>query len=431
MRAAAALLLCSACFVSGLTYPSPAELEEILQPVAEQVSKAYNCSFAIAFRGGDSRQAQVAYGDATGTGVNVKTTDSFVWGSVTKMLTGTNILQLVEQGKISLDSTLPDLVDPIIQKAPGLNFTSVKELWGANVTQVTVYDLLHMSSGVPDFDTATPGKKMTDSFRAFIYKHPHTAFSPYQLMDVPWVRTGHLLYPPGTKQSYSSTNFMLLGLIAASQEGEWTWDKYDQKTPIPEDLKADFAETHFAVHGAPSEYTDVHGFDRTTYNGQSGKGQGVDVWDIEGVFAGWTASDIVAPVSNMANLAYFIYGPDERLIAKKYQDMMIPTDGFYGLATFNLTWQLGKYAQQHGHRSYGHLGATYGYQSVVSYHPELEFSLAVASDIETDFQTQPSMGLCLAFNLVMANMTDTPLHCEYKVSGYYGGDCNCTEIHRA
>lgn len=33
--------------------------------------------------------------------------------------------------------------------------------------------------------------------------------------------------------------------------------------------------------------------------------------DVHGVFGGWTASDIVAPVQDIADLAYDIYGPAE------------------------------------------------------------------------------------------------------------------------
>ncbi len=35
---------------------------------------------------------------------------------------------------------------------------------------------------------------------------------------------------------------------------------------------------------------------------------GIDVSNIHGVFGGWTASDIVAPVQDIADLAYGIYG---------------------------------------------------------------------------------------------------------------------------
>jgi hypothetical protein len=51
----------------------------------------------------------------------------------------------------------------------------------------------------------------------------------------------------------------------------------------------------------------------------------------------------------------------------------------------------------------------------------------VASNIETDHQTQPSVGLCKAFNMVRAFQLGKPIpHCEYNSHSYYGGGCNCT-----
>jgi len=49
----------------------------------------------------------------------------------------------------------------------------------------------------------------------------------------------------------------------------------------------------------------------------------------------------------------------------------------YGLATFNLT------RMTPNDVAYGHLGATYGYQSVVVYIPSLTLSVAIGTNIES------------------------------------------------
>ena len=49
----------------------------------------------------------------------------------------------------------------------------------------------------------------------------------------------------------------------------------------------------------------------------------------------------------------------------------------YGLATFNLT----RYTPDDV--AYGHLGSTYGYQSVVVYIPSLTLSIAVGTNLES------------------------------------------------
>jgi len=92
--------------------------------------------------------------------VDAKTSDPYVWGSVTKMTTGTGVLRLIEQGKISFDSKAAPLIDPFLKKMadldPTQNFTSMADLWGPETANITVKDLLSMRSGVPDYDTASP-----------------------------------------------------------------------------------------------------------------------------------------------------------------------------------------------------------------------------------------------------------------------------------
>ena len=68
----------------------------------------------------------------------------------------------------------------------------------------------------------------------------------------------------------------------------------------------------------------------------------------------------------------------------------------YGLATFNLT-RLTPHDV-----AYGHLGATYGYQSVLVYVPSLELSIAVATNIERDSQDQPADTFCSVYNTAKA-----------------------------
>lgn len=56
----------------------------------------------------------------------------------------------------------------------------------------------------------------------------------------------------------------------------------------------------------------------------------------------------------------------------------------YGLATFNLTGSTGP-AGIDG-VSMGHAGATYGYQSVVAFFPGRNLTIAIGTNIETDYQ---------------------------------------------
>ena len=183
-----------------------------------------------------TRSLEPAQGDSDRTsGRKVKTSDRFVWGSVTKLVTGSSILRLVDEGKIKLSDPVPPLIDPFVAASakvnPEQNFTSLAELWGPEVAKVTVKDLLSMHSGIPDYDTASPGASPTDSFRAQCYADPTHSYTPTQLISVPWARKP-LLFPPGTcdrakyYNCYSSSNFVLLGLLLANHYGASSWSAF-------------------------------------------------------------------------------------------------------------------------------------------------------------------------------------------------------------
>jgi len=412
------------------------DLEAALQPILDTMAAKYSMAVGLGVRdSSDKIELKLVSGIADRrSSRKVKPDDPFVWGSVTKVVTGTAVLRLADAGKLSLEDPIPPLIDPFIQKMaaadPTQNFTSLADLFGPDVAKVTVRDLLGMKSGVPDYDTASPtGRQPTDSFRADAYAHPNRSYSPSQLLEEPWCATGKLLFPPGvcdTKKyynCYSSTNYVLLGLLLAQAAGAAGWEAYQQKGAFPASVLAnDFADIQFAVTGAPSAYTSVRGYDTTHYNNNTGA---IDITDVAGVYGGWTASDFTASVLDAASLVNDVYGPDYKLVSKEYVDQMYATSNLtgYGLSTFNLTHLTGL-SGTYG-VAYGHLGATYGYQSVVVHTPGLNLSLAVATNIERDYQDQPQDVFCSVYNTAKAVILgEIPPDCTFK-AGYYDGGCKC------
>lgn len=416
-------------------------LQNTFLKIAQNVSTEWNCSVVIALhRKEDSVSAAAGTVDFS-TGKQAATTDPYVWGSVTKVITGSSILRLISEGAFGLDDEVAPLVDPIIKKMaqanPHQGFSSVNDLWGAqNMSKTTIRQLLSMTSGVPDFDTAVPCERKQDPkcipkdpLRQLLYSEPTKAFAPAELMKVPWVEHAFKACPsshwPGVQSfCYSSTNFMLLGLILAAQANLSTWTEFDQAEFLPHDLKA---QLRFAKFGAPKNYTHVHGYDRTSYNTANGTHADHDNWEVDGVFSGWSASDLVATAPAVARLVWEIYGPPSSVAPPDFVKQMFPTGmNFYGLATMNMghwTGQSGKYGE-----AFGHLGATYGYQSTVAYFPTLQVALTIATNIETDFQAQPAEALCFAYNAAASEMLGKEIKCTYESSGYYGSGCKCDPI---
>ncbi len=116
-------------------------------------------------------------------------------GSETKTFTGTVILQMVQEGKLNLDDTLeqwlPDFGVP-------------------NANEVTIKNLLQMTSGIPDYLVApaldgVEGRLVLDQWAI---EHGLTVATAQQLIT----QTNSM--PRTVGMSYSNSNFVLLGEIA-------------------------------------------------------------------------------------------------------------------------------------------------------------------------------------------------------------------------
>jgi D-alanyl-D-alanine carboxypeptidase len=290
-------------------------LAALMQPTANAKALEYNCSIAIAVAFSNGTSATVVAGEKDMVQhVPAQPSDKFIWGSITKILTGSSILKAQEAGKLKITDPIVPYIDPILKKMaasdPSMKFSSLEDLFGSNVSKVTIENLARMQSGIPDYDTAKPeGSHPTDSFRATCYKDSKRDYAPQDMLGLPWVATKQLDFEPGTKVSYSSTNFVLLGLLLAQLDNA-TWSTYNQAAIVPPSARDD---TVFALTGPPSQWTDVRGYDRTAYNGQDPAARpGVDVSNIDCVYAGWTASDYTASVQNAADFALDVYGAPAR-----------------------------------------------------------------------------------------------------------------------
>lgn len=91
-------------------------------------------------------------------------------------------------------------------------------------------------------------------------KEPNRTHSPLEMLQhvasLPgddFCRTGNCtwLFEPGTYGSYSSTNFVLAGLImlAYAPESRNTWDTYSQAEALGLDLVNDYEHTFFPNKG--------------------------------------------------------------------------------------------------------------------------------------------------------------------------------------
>lgn len=124
----------------------------------------------------------------------VQTTDHIRIGSVTKTMTGTVILQLVGEGKLSLD-------DPVSKFVPQV----------PNGQNITVARLMDMSSGLFNYtETLELNQSLDDD--------PQRVFKPQELLALAFQHDPY--FPPGEGYHYSNTNTVLLGLILEQLTGQ-------------------------------------------------------------------------------------------------------------------------------------------------------------------------------------------------------------------
>jgi D-alanyl-D-alanine carboxypeptidase len=115
-------------------------------------------------------------------------------GSVTKTFTGTLILQLQQQGKLSLDDTIDKYVTGI-----------------PNGDKATLRQLADMTSGIASYTRST---KFTD----VLFSKPETAWTPDELVAIGVGESP--LFAPGEQFDYSNTNTVLLGKVIEKVTGK-------------------------------------------------------------------------------------------------------------------------------------------------------------------------------------------------------------------
>nr|WP_269204737.1 serine hydrolase domain-containing protein [Motilibacter deserti] len=116
-------------------------------------------------------------------------------GSVTKTFTATLVLQLVDEGRLSLTDTVESWLPGLV---PGGD-------------HITLRQLLQHTSGVFNYSE-------DPAFLTAFGSDPGRGFEPRELLA--YAVAHPPLFPPGQGWSYSNTNYVLLGLVLEQASGE-------------------------------------------------------------------------------------------------------------------------------------------------------------------------------------------------------------------
>lgn len=151
---------------------------------------------------------------------------NFRIGSITKSVTAAVMLQLVDEGLLALD-------DPVSTHLP--EWAAAAEPAGAS--DVTVRQLLQHTSGFSDY-------AVDPTFYLKVFSRLDVAIEPEEI--VAFSLDQGLLFEPGTDYNYSTTNFVVAGLIIEAVTGSPAHEQFRARVFEPLGLES--------LHLTPGEF---------------------------------------------------------------------------------------------------------------------------------------------------------------------------------
>jgi len=284
-------------------------------------------SIAISANGKLVYQKAIGYNAVNGdnkTPANIKT--KYRIGSVTKMFTATMVFQLVEEGKLTIDTKLSKWFPQV-----------------TNADKITIGEMLSHRSGLHNFtnDAAYTGYMTKPQSEAdmlvIIQKQPSD-------------------FEPDAKAEYSNTNFVLLGYIIEKITGK----------PYKDELKRRIT----SKIGLTDTY---YGGKITTANNEAYSYKFDSAWQPQPETDMSIPGGAGALVSTPADLVKFIealFGG--KLVSQQSLDQMKTMRDNFGMAMFIMPFN--------DKKSYGHTGGIDGFSSMLSYFPEDKMAIAYISN---------------------------------------------------
>lgn len=284
-----------------------------------------------------------------GDGAAITPTTPFLWGSVSKPVTATAVLTLVEDGRIDLDQ-------PVRTYLP--EFTLAGDDGGA---RITVRQLLEHTSGIPD------GTDATDRFdeRADPY-----ADAVAELGDVA------PLFPPGERHEYSSAGYVVLGALVEAVTGDdfATYLRRAVLDPLgmsdavttPDEAARRLPDGHSYAFGRPVSVTSSYDVTGPAYG-----------------YLGGSVEDLARYAADQLagrRFASRVLGADS--IAAQHTGQAPVADG----QRYGLGWRDDDGSADLDTRTVWHGGAVQGYQAMVVLLPEQDRGIVVLQNVYGSFQ---------------------------------------------
>jgi CubicO group peptidase (beta-lactamase class C family) len=261
----------------------------------------------------------------------------FEIGSIAKQFTAVAILQLRDEGKLSLD-------DEITKWLPDFDTRS---------NNVTIRHLLYHTSGIHDFTE-------TKEFPALVSNRVFPRDSAYVLIK----RYG-FDFPTGSAQLYSNSGFWLLGLVVEKASGMSYEDFIEKRIFEPLGMRrSSYCDSYANIERR------AHGY--RTRNGQIIRAPTtVPTW-------GFAAGSLCSTAADMITWLKSLHG-GKVLSASSYKELTTPGK-LNEWATLRYGMGLGVYKDFNGLQLFEHGGINAGFWTQLNWYPESQTGIVVLTN---------------------------------------------------
>lgn len=283
----------------------------------------------------DGRYLEAAGVSSLEEGTPIKEDDILQIGSNTKSMLIVLLLQLQEEGELSMDDLLSDWLPEQAAVIP-------------NAEQVTLRQLANMTTGFWDYADNIIGEGTEDPGKLEL------GYTPEELIQYA-VENGTPDFLPGEGWKYSNTNYILLGMIAEKAGGQSLGELFQERIFDPLGM-----ETAVLIEGVPQE-------GEITTQGYYWKDDGTILdatrWNAS---QGWAAGANAMEAEDLLTYAKALAAGDLFQNPDSLAEMLDFNDA--ALSSLGASYGLGLAAVGRGY--WGHEGATVGFQSLWYTNPE-------------------------------------------------------------
>jgi D-alanyl-D-alanine carboxypeptidase len=287
----------------------------------------------------------------------MKSDNLFCVGSITKTFVATTVLQLVQEGRLTLD-------DSVEKWLPGLV---------PNGENINVRQLLNHTSGIYNY---------TDSILSEALKDPDRFWKPEEI--VTWAVAHKPNFEPGEKGQYCNTGYIILGMIIEKVTG----------AKLAEEIRNRILEPLQLKNTSMGGYEDTKGEMANGYTFTLPKDIFMSHFDKLATTM-WAAGGMISNAEDIAHWSKHLYTGsllNKNLLDEMLNSRWLEGTGNYGLGVMIYNSSLGA--------GYGHTGGVPGFISYMFYFPSNDVGIAVLVNDDT-FNLGP-------WNIFTAMLNRTP-----------------------